>query len=116
MRGLLLLSLVLPLGCGSAPPFAELAFVTPRADLLRPEILRAGVEGEHCFLEDVISVSLRPPWRARLADHGRAVADALARVPDADVLTNATVRVRVEQYLLFQRICSIVVGNAGRIE
>ena len=65
--------------------------------------------------EDVIRVSLRPPWMARLADHGRAVADALAQVPDANVLVGANVSVRVEQYLLFQRICARVRGDAGRI-
>jgi hypothetical protein len=115
VRGLPLLVLLLPLGCTSAPPIAKLAFVTPRADLVAPQILRAGVEGEHCFREDVISVSLRPPWLAHLADHGRAVADALARVPDANVLVNARMSVRVEQYLLFQRICAVVHGDAGML-
>jgi hypothetical protein len=32
------------------------------------------------------------------------------------VLTDASISVRVEQYLLFQRICSIVHGDAGRLE
>jgi len=79
-------------------------------------ILARNVEGEFCFSEDVVTVTLRPPWRARLADPGRAVAAALAEVPGANVLTHVQVRTRIEQYLLFQRICSIVVGNAGRIE
>jgi hypothetical protein len=109
------LVLVAALGCAGAPPIAELAFATPRTGVLEPEILRAGVEGEHCFSEDLIRVSLRPPWMARLADHGRAVADALAQVPEANVLVDASVSVRVEQYLLFQRICALVRGNAARI-
>ena len=114
MRGLPLV-LIAALGCAGAPPIAELAFVTPRSGVVTPRILRTGVEGEHCFTEDLIRVSLRPPWLARLADHGRAVADALAQVPDADVLVDASVSVRVEQYLLFQRICAHVRGDAGRI-
>jgi hypothetical protein len=109
------LLLLAALGCAGAPPVAELAFATTRADAIQPEILRTGVDGEHCFSEDVIRVSLRPPWLARLADHGAAVRDALSQVPEANVLVNANVRVRVEQYLLFQRICALVHGDAGRI-
>ena len=33
----------------------------------------------------------------------------------ANVLTHAEFRVRVEQYLLFQRVCSVVVGDAGTL-
>ncbi len=103
-------------GCAGPPPVSRMAFVTRIPGVVEPELLARGVEGEFCFLEDVVSVSVRPPWRARLADPGRAVEAALASVPGANVLTHVSVRTRVEQYLLFQRICSIVVGNAGRIE
>ena len=44
------------------------------------------------------------------------VVAALEGVPGANVLTRATLRVKVEQYLLFQRVCAIVTGNAGAIE
>jgi hypothetical protein len=84
--------------------------------VVRPQVLRRDVEGEWCFSQNLITVTLRPPWRARLADRGRAVEDALAQVPGANVLTDASISVRVEQYLLFQRICSIVHGDAGRLE
>ena len=102
--------------CAAPPPISQLAFVTRIPQTLEPVLLARAVEGEFCFSEDVVSVTLRPPWRARLADPGRAVAAALAQVPGANVLTHVQVRTRVEQYLLFQRICSVVVGNAGRIE
>jgi hypothetical protein len=110
----MLLFAALAAGC-SHPPVAELAFATPKPGVVAPEILRAGVEGEHCFAQNVVAVALRPPWRARLADHGRAVADALAQVPEANVLVNASVHVRVEQWLLFQRTCAVVRGDAGRV-
>jgi hypothetical protein len=106
----------LALGCTTPPPFADLAFVTTRSGLLEPGMLRRGVQGEWCFSESLISTSLRPPWRARLADHARAVRLAIASVPGANVLTSVSVDVRVEQYLLFQRICAVVTGDAGRIE
>jgi hypothetical protein len=93
-----------------------MAFVTRTPGLVEPVILAREVQGEYCFTEDVVTVSTRPPWRARLADPGRAIDDALAQVPGANVLTHIEVKTRVEQYLLFQRICSIVVGNAGRVE
>jgi hypothetical protein len=93
-----------------------MAFVTRIPGLVEPKVLARGIEGRYCFSEDVVTVSLRPPWRARLADPGRAVEAALAKVPGANVLTHVEVRTRIEQYLLFQRICSIVVGNAGRLE
>ncbi len=103
-------------GCAAPPPIAQFAFVTRIPKTVEPTILAREVEGEFCFSEDLLTVTLRPPWRARLADPGRAVAAALSEVPGANVLTHVQVRTRIEQYLLFQRICSIVVGNAGRIE
>jgi len=110
------LAALLAAGCAGPPPISRMAFVTRIPGIVEPTVLARGVEGEFCFTQDVISVSLRPPWRARLADPGRAVESALASVPGANVLTHVEVRTRVEQYLLFQRICSIVVGNAGRVE
>jgi len=102
--------------CGSPPPTSRFTLAVRSPDVVRPRVLRRDVEGEWCFTENVISVTLRPPWRARLADRGRAVEDALAKVPGANVLTEAFISVRIEQYLLFQRICSIVHGDAGRLE
>jgi hypothetical protein len=83
---------------------------------VKPRILQGHVEGEWCFTRDIVSVSLRPPWRARLADHGRAIADALESVPEANVLTDVSVSIRVEQYVLFQRVCALAIGNAGVLE
>lgn len=102
-------------GCGKPPPIAEFGFLATRPDVIRPVVVKRGVEGRSCFTENFIAVTLRPPWNARLADHGAAVRDALARIPTANVLSDVEVRVRVEQYLLFQRICAIVQGDAGRI-
>jgi len=118
MRPLLvgLVAVCIGSGCAAPPPISQMAFVTRVPRTVEPTLLARGVTGEYCFSQDLIRVSLRPPWRARLADPGRAVAAALAEVPGANVLTHVQVRTRVEQYLLFQRICSVVVGNAGRIE
>jgi len=102
--------------CASPPPVAELTFVTRDPDVVNPKTLRQEVEGEWCFTQNIIAVSLRPPWRVRLADTGRAVSKAIASVPGANVLTDVIVRTRIEQYLLFQRVCSVVVGDAGRVE
>ena len=106
----------LALSCTTPPPFADLAFVTTRSDVLEPAILRRGVQDEYCFTQNLIAAVLRPPWRARLADHARAIDRAIAAVPGANVLTDVSVDVRVEQYLLFQRICAAVTGDAGRLE
>jgi hypothetical protein len=37
-------------------------------------------------------------------------------VPGANVLTHVDLSVRVEQYLLFQRVCSLVIGDAGTLQ
>jgi hypothetical protein len=107
---------VLVCACGSPAPVSRFTLAVRSPDVVRPQVLRRDVEGEWCFTQNLIAVTLRPPWRARLADRGRAVEDALAQVPGANVLTHASISVRVEQYLLFQRICSIVHGDAGRLE
>jgi len=105
----------LQVACAKPPP-AELAFVVRQPVGLEPKILRQEVTGEWCFTQDVITVSLRPPWRVRLAELQPAVTRAIESVPGANVLVDVSVRTRVEQYLLFQRTCSIVVGDAGRLE
>lgn len=102
--------------CTAPPPHTRLAFVSVYGDGVSADVLATGIRGEWCFSENALAVSVRPPWRARLADHGQAVRRALASVPDANVLLNASLDVRVEQYLLFQRICAIATGDAGRIE
>ncbi|MBW2236763.1 MAG: hypothetical protein JRG85_15355 [Deltaproteobacteria bacterium] len=102
--------------CGKPPPIAEFGFLATRPDVVRPLVIKRGVQGEWCFTENLIATLLRPPWNARLADHGRAVRDALDGIPTANVLTHVDVRVRIEQYLLFQRICAVVQGDAGRVE
>jgi len=108
--------LALACGCAGPPPAAELTFVARDPDVVNPKILRQEVEGEWCFTQNIVTVSLRPPWRVRLPDTGRAVAKAIDSVPGANVLTDVVVRTRVEQYVLFQRVCSIVIGDAGRME
>jgi hypothetical protein len=109
-------TLALVCACAGPPPVAELTFVTRDPDVVNPKILRQEVEGEWCFTQNIVAVSLRPPWRVRLPDTGRAVSRAIDSVPGANVLTNVIVRTRIEQYLLFQRVCSIVVGDAGLVE
>jgi hypothetical protein len=101
--------------CGKPAPVSRFTLAVRSPGVVRAEVIRRDVEGEWCFTQNLISSILRPPWRARLADRGRAVEDALAQVPEANVLTHASLSVRVEQYLLFQRICSLVVGDAGRL-
>ena len=102
-------------GC-ARPPMAELGLVAVEGGVVQTRTLAQGVRGEHCFSLDLVRTIFTPPWRARLADHGRAIGAALDSVPTADVLTDVRVQVRVEQYLLFQRICAIATGDAGQIE
>lgn len=104
------------LGCGSRPPIAEFSFVTTRLGAVHPEILKRNVEGEYCFSQGLFAWVLRPPWMARFADHGRAIDAAIKSVPDANVMSEIRVRVRVENYLLVQRICAIATGNVGKLE
>ncbi len=106
----------LALGCFSPPPFTELTLVATRPAAVRARVVQEDVRGQWCFSENVVRASLRPPWRARLADHGRAIRAALDDTPGANVLLDVTVDVRVEQYLLFQRICAIATGDAAVIE
>lgn len=113
---LAVLLLTAALGCASAAPVTRYTFVTRTPRLVQPQLLERGVRGEYCFTRNLIRVLATPPWRSRLADPGAAVADALSRVPGANILTHVSVQTRVEQYLLFQRTCAIVVGNAGYIE
>jgi hypothetical protein len=101
--------------CATPPP-SDLAFVVLAPDVIRPKVLRQEVTGEWCFAQDFITVSLRPPWRARLADVQPAITRAIESVPGANVLTDVRLRTRIEQYFFFQRICSIVIGDAGWVE
>ncbi len=102
-------------GCGKPPPLADFGFLVTRPDVVQPVVVQRDVEGRSCFTENLIAVTLRPPWNARLADHGAAVRDALSRHPTANAMSNVRILVRVEQYLLFQRICAVVHGDVGRL-
>jgi hypothetical protein len=106
----------LALCCAGPPPLSPLTFVAREPGVVEPVILKRRVEGSWCFSQSLLAVSLRPPWQLRLADTGRAVTRAIESVPEANVLIDVVVRTRIEQYLLFQRVCSIVVGDAGRIQ
>ena len=110
------LTFLLAVGCAGPPPISELTLVAREPGVVHPEILKRGVEAEWCFTQDIITASLRPPWRARLADRGRAVSRAIESVPGANILIEVRIRVRVEQYLLFTRVCAIASGDAGRVE
>lgn len=111
----LILGLLCAAGCGKPPPLSEFGFLATRPDVVQPVVVQRDVEGRACFTENVLAVTLRPPWRARLADHGAAVRDALSRYPTANAMSDVRILVRVEQYLLFQRICAVVHGNVGTI-
>ena len=114
-RPLLCAAALLALAGCTTPSFSKLSFVTTRLEAVEVELLQRNVRGQSCFSVDVVRAVVRPPWRARPADHGAAIADALAQVEGADMLMDVTVYARVEQYLLFQRICSVVTGDAGRL-
>jgi hypothetical protein len=108
--------LLLVSACGTPRPVSHFTLAVRSPDVVRSKVIRRDVEGEWCFTQNLISAILRPPWRARLADRGRAVEDALEQVPGANVLTHVDLSVRVEQYLLFQRVCSLVIGDAGTLQ
>ena len=114
--GHFLATMALLCACASPAPTRDLTFVTSEADVVNPKILRQEVRGEWCFSQNIITLSLRPPWRVRLADTGWAVSRAIDSVPGANIMTDVIVRTRIEQYLLFQRVCSIVIGDVGRVE
>ncbi len=108
--------LLLASACGSPRPISTFTLAARSPGVVQSQVLERDVEGEWCFTQSLIAATLRPPWRARLADRGRAVENALEQVPGANVLTGATLSVRVEQYLLFQRVCSLVTGDAGALQ
>ena len=114
--GLLLAAAAIGFACASPPPPAQLAFVMREPAGIDAKILKQAATGEWCFSQNLIAVTLRPPWRVRLPDTGRAVTQALESVPGANILMNVRVQTRVEQYLLFQRVCSVVIGDAGHVE
>lgn len=111
----LILGLLCATGCSKPPPIAEFGFLVTRPDVVQPVVVQRDVEGRSCFTENLLAVTLRPPWNARLADHGAAVRDALSRYPTANAMSDVRILVRVEQYLLFQRICAVVHGDVGTL-
>lgn len=102
--------------CGRPPPLSQFGLLVTRPDVVQPVVVMRNVEGRACFTENFVSVTLRPPWNARLADHGAAVRDALSRHPSANAMSNVRIGVEVQQYLLFQRICAVVHGDVGTLQ
>jgi hypothetical protein len=107
---------LLGIACARPPHIQRLTFVTTDPDAVKARVLREGVEGSSCFSRGVLRSTLTPPWLSPRADHGLAIADALEAVPGANVMTDVSMQVQVQQYLVFQRVCAIVRGDAGVLE
>ncbi len=107
------LSLITTAGCAGDPAITQLTLAAPEMPPVPARVIQRGVEGRRYFTQNFVQVLLRPPWQARRANHSLAVAAALVRVPDANVLMNAALQVEVQQFLLFQRTCAIARGDAG---
>jgi hypothetical protein len=71
--------------------------------------LAAGAEGRDC-----VSSILLVPLERRVPSIERAAGEAIASVPEGEILMDATVTVEVVSTLLFNRQCVRVRGTVGR--
>ena len=102
-RPLLELALLLPCAGCNTLGYGELGLLAPEVEDPRVDVIAKDVRGEDCV--SVFSFSKQP-------SHGRAVADAIAKVKDANVMTQVTFGYRAG----FFSSCAFARGNVGRLE
>jgi len=90
--------------------------VAPRPDVARVLILERDVEGSWCKQQYFPSTLFLSRADNMAANYALAVADAIRRVPDGEVLVDATLTTVVEDFLFRVEKCAIVRGDVGRIE
>jgi len=100
-----LLALALWLPCAGCNPlgYGELGLLAPDTGDPRVDVIAKDERGEDCV--SWFSFSKHP-------SHGRAVADAIAKVKDANAMTDVTFGTRPG----FFSSCAWVRGNVGRLE
>ena len=103
LRPLLALALWLPFAGCNTLGYGELGLLAPDADDPRVDVIAKDVRGEDCV--SWFSFSKHP-------SHGRAVADAIAKVKNANAMTEVTFGTRPG----FFSSCDWVRGSAGRLE
>ncbi len=110
LRSTPLVLLLLAFGCASGQPppaTARFTFATTQSDVVEVEVLEAEVESEWC------SAAFGPEWGARA--YPLVVAQAIDRVPGADIMTNASFRYEIRG-IPINRACVVVTGDVGRVK
>jgi hypothetical protein len=104
-----LLALLAPaLGCATRP-YGSVSVVSTRPQAVRARVLATDVKGEHCRSGYLVMSD-------KLSDYGAAVQDAIASVPGADTLLDASVDFVSRDYLVYQKWCIRVSGSAAVFE
>lgn len=108
MRALLVAICLVPVVGGCALNYGDLNLVSPRNVEFSTETLRRGVEGRDCTYS-----LLFLPLGSLNPNIEEAVDRALAKVADANVLTDVAIYNDAVITLLFNRSCLRVKGDAG---
>jgi len=107
-RRLLLALLVFGLGCATRP-YGSLSLVSTQPQAVKATILARDVKGSDCRSGIFVLGD-------KLADYGVAVQEAIASVPGADTLLDASVDFEVHNYVVYQKWCLRVSGTAAVLE
>jgi hypothetical protein len=95
---------------------AQLTLVTTRDAFTSATIVAPNVEGYYCYWRTILDRLSRFPWNQHLANHALALQAVMRQHPEANVMLNASVRVRVNYFLVVDRYCVIVEGDLARVE
>jgi len=104
------------IGCSTRPPVAKLTLVSTRDAFRSATIIAPDVEGYYCYWRTVLDSLARFPWNQPWTDHALAIQAVMRKHPEANVMLQASVRVRVTSFLLVDRFCAVVKGDLARVE
>lgn len=115
-RCLLLAFALGEIGCATRPPVSQLTLVTTRQAFTSATVVAADVEGYYCHWRNILDSLSRFPWNLPMMDHALALQAVMRQYPEANVMLNASVRVRVNEFILASRHCIFVEGDLARVE
>lgn len=110
MRTALGLLLVAALSSGCATRLGDLSLVASKSVGLTPEVMQRGVEGEDC-----VHLLLFLPLGSLNPNLQEAMDNALAKVPEANAMSDLAVYNDTVFTLIYNRTCLRVRGDVGRL-
>jgi len=95
---------------------AQFTLVSTREAFSSATVVAPDAEGYYCYWRTILDDLSRFPWNQQPMNHAFALQAVMRKFPEANMMLNASVRIRTSHYLVVSRNCAIVHGTLVRVE